>query len=222
MSSKVDDGQIQRHVSLSSSVATTAAAASRWSVWSVVFGLSLFIACLSFKPSEPYLSEYLICNADTQTDTCKQYHSSNDCNSHLPCLWSSSSVCGVVPCANVTYQNCGNDDFNYCQQDHTNHECDKVHCYKHFTEDEVNNDIYPWSTYAYLPFLLLLGPFAEIVSYKQAILFGILGRVATRLLLIYGTSLWNMQLMQAAYSLGTAAEDGEPLILPSGLLIVYF
>ncbi len=187
---------------------------SQWNVWWIVFGLCLFIACLSFKPSEPYLTQYLVCNYNTQKSDCSDSYSGNpdECNSNPPCLWIPSSgsggSCSVVPCSNVTYSDCGNSDYDYCETKGSD-QCQDAHCYKHFSEDQVNNDIYPWSTYAYLPFLLVLGPFAEIVSYKYAILFGILGRVATRALLIYGNSLQEMQLMQVVYSLGTAAEDGK-------------
>jgi hypothetical protein len=52
-----------------------------------------------------------------------------------------------------------------------------------------------------------MGPAAEIFGYRSTILIGICGRVATRFLLIYGSSLLDMQLMQATYSMGSAAED---------------
>lgn len=158
----------------------------------VVTGLCLFIASLTFKPSEPYLSQYLICNYETAKATCTSESSQDLCVANSFCIWSSS--CGVRPCLNVTIGQCGNDDYNYCVKDHNN--CNDMKCYKSFTTNQVNNDIYPWSTYAYLPFLLLLGPFAELFSYQFAILFGILGRVATRFLLLYGNSLLEMQLMQ--------------------------
>ena len=64
---------------------------------------------------------------------------------------------------------------------------------------KVNNDIYVWSTYAYLPFLLFLGPYAELFSYRTAILVGISGRVVTRFLLLYGSSVSDMQLMQVGW-----------------------
>ena len=37
----------------------------------VILGLCLFIFLLSFKPSEPYLSQFLICNYNTQYDYCQ-------------------------------------------------------------------------------------------------------------------------------------------------------
>lgn len=175
-------------------------------VWFLIGGLCIFVFLLNFKPSEPYLSQYLICNQETQEDYCSSFKTSTDCSVSPPCEWSAASQCGIVPCSNVTYSQCGNDDYNYCEQD-SNQSCTDVRCYLHFTDDEVNNDIYPWATYAYLPFLLTLGPFAELFSYRLAILFGLLGRGVARMLLIYGRSLLSMQIMEVAYALGTAAED---------------
>jgi hypothetical protein len=168
-----------------------------------LIGLCAFIFCLGFKPSEPYLSQFLICNKSTQLDYCSAY-SQDECNYNAPCLWSMSS-CSVSPCSNVSIGSCGNDDYDYCYK--SSGRCVESTCYKRFSQNEVNNDIYPWSTYAYFPFLILLGPYAEMVSYRIAIIFGILGRVATRFLLIYGNTLTEMQIMQVTYAMGTAAED---------------
>lgn len=178
--------------------------------WISVVGLCLFIGCLSFKPSEPYLTEYLTCAYDTSTSYCAALSDVNSCaGSAPPCQWSvEQHACQVVPCSNVSLSDCAAGTlYTYCSLDISSTHCKETRCYKHFTEDQVNNDIYPWSTYAYLPFLFTLGPFAEIFSYRAAILFGILGRVLTRVLLLYGESLTAMQLMQVAYSLGSAAED---------------
>jgi hypothetical protein len=192
----------------------------------LILGLCFFIALLSFKPSEPYLTEYLLCNKDTSTVYCKGFHDESSCIvDNAPCTWvSDQNRCDILPCSNITSIDiglCGNDDYNYCQKSSSSSwsaffissssedVCEDAYCYMHFTEDEVNNEIYPWSTYAYLPFLMILGPFAELYSYRIAILFGILGRVATRILLLFGHSLRQMQLMQVVYALGTAAEDGK-------------
>jgi hypothetical protein len=94
----------------------------------------------------------------------------------------------------VSHDDCGNSDFSYCEK--SSDTCKDAKCYKNFSEDEVNDEIYPWSTYAYLPFLLLLGPWAELFSYRIAILVGISGRPVTRFLLLYGRSMRSMQLMQ--------------------------
>ena len=80
-------------------------------------------------------------------------------------------------------------------------------CYIYLSENQVNNEVYPWSTYAYLPALLSLGTFAITTSYRTAILFGMSGRVVTRFILLYGRTLLDMQVMQVTYAIGTAAED---------------
>ena len=173
----------------------------------LILGLAIFIACLNFKPSEPYLSQYLMCTYDTRKDQCSDHSRPDVCDKELPCTWSETKSCTVIPCGDVPIKFCGNDDFDYCEIQ--NDVCQDIKCYESFSEDQVNDQIYPWSTYAYLPFLLLLGPFAELFSYRLSILFGICGRVATRFLLLFGKSLLSMQLMQVAYALGTAAEDGK-------------
>lgn len=175
----------------------------------LIIGLCTFIACISFKPSEPYLSEYLICNYDTQVDTCSEYAAaSSSCSSSNGCTTNDNSMCTAVPCNTLNSTICNSDSaYYYCSYDTNTNLCSSSYCYKNFPESVVNNDIYPWSTYAYLPFLLVFGPFAELVSYRIAILVGIMGRVVTRFLLLYGKTLVDMQLMQVAYSMGTAAED---------------
>ncbi|KAJ1442688.1 reduced folate carrier-domain-containing protein, partial [Ochromonadaceae sp. CCMP2298] len=166
----------------------------------VIFSLCLFLALLSFKPSEPYLSEYLICDKATQAAECS---SSSASSCATPCTLD-SGVCSLQACASLSPADCSSSDYDYCTYDGS---CSPISCYKNFTEDQVNNQIYPWSTYAYLPFLLLLGLLAEYGSYRLAILIGITGRVVTRFLLLYGTTVGEMKLMQVVYALGTAAED---------------
>ena len=48
---------------------------------------------------------------------------------------------------------------------------------------------------------MILGAYAEFCSYRTAILIGITGRVATRFLLLFGTTLSEMQLMQVTYAM---------------------
>lgn len=170
----------------------------------VVAGLCAFIALLSFKPSEPYLSEFLICNYDTQLSLCADHSSQSSCDDNFPCQYSGSS-CGVTPCYNVSSADCGGTSTPYCAAN--GQSCEDAVCYKSFSESQVNNQIYPWSTYSYLLFLVTMGPLTEVFSYKFAILVGIMGRVATRILLLYGTTLYQMQVMQVTYAFGTAAED---------------
>ncbi|KAF4708983.1 hypothetical protein FOZ63_009663, partial [Perkinsus olseni] len=44
------------------------------------------------------------------------------------------------------------------------------------------------------------------VGYKLSLVLGACGRVATRFLLLFGTRLWHMQVMQVCYAFGTTAE----------------
>ena len=176
----------------------------------LILGLCAFMGLLSFKPSEPYLSQFLICNKNTQQDFCDSFDGSSSCSKNDPCYWStSSSSCRVTPCSDVKQKDCGDSSYDYCESANNDNKCSAIYCYKHFSEAQVNDSIYPWSTYAYLPFLLVLGPAAELFSYRAVILISICGRVITRFLLLYGDSLLEMQLMQVFYALGTAAEDGK-------------
>ena len=195
-----------------------------------IAGLCVFIGFLSFKPSEPYLSQYLICNVKSATESCASFTIESDCLSAIigtqrddgygtgQCSWvvqNANSAGSCVPRSCSTYPVGGStasyanpikcSHVNYCSI--KNGACADEVCYKNFSENEVNNSIYPCSTYAYLPALLLLCPLAELVSYRLAILVGIAGRVITRFLLLFGTSLISMQFMQVTYSIGTAAED---------------
>lgn len=169
-----------------------------------ILGLCIFIWCMGFKPSEPYLSQYLICNQVTESDICS---SLTNCNVS-PCNFT-EGICGTIPCQNVELTDCrgSNSDFSYCEISTVSNTCTDSTCYQSFSEKEVNNEIYPWSTYSYFPLLLILTPVAELFSYRVAILSGIAGRVATRFFLLFGSKLWQMQLMQVTYSFGTVAED---------------
>eukprot|EP00598_Pedospumella_elongata_P011091 CAMPEP_0185007190 /NCGR_PEP_ID=MMETSP1098-20130426/86451_1 /TAXON_ID=89044 /ORGANISM="Spumella elongata, Strain CCAP 955/1" /LENGTH=713 /DNA_ID=CAMNT_0027535495 /DNA_START=119 /DNA_END=2260 /DNA_ORIENTATION=+ len=176
----------------------------------IIFGLCAFLCFLSFKPSEPYLSQYLVCELNTQEDYCDGFANPVSCGANVPCTWSmESNLCTPTTCSTVSSSDCGNSDYDYCtKHSHSSGDtCEETKCYKNFTEDEVNDEIYPWSTYAYLPFLLVLGPAAELFSYRAAILVGICGRLVTRFLLLYGKSITDMQWMQVSYAFGTAAED---------------
>eukprot|EP01029_Cantina_marsupialis_P009861 TRINITY_DN2274_c0_g1_i1.p1 TRINITY_DN2274_c0_g1~~TRINITY_DN2274_c0_g1_i1.p1 ORF type:complete len:379 (-),score=88.64 TRINITY_DN2274_c0_g1_i1:719-1855(-) len=77
---------------------------------------------------------------------------------------------------------------------------------KGFVKEEINNQIYPWWTYSYLPLLLIIGLFAESLRYTPVIIVGSLGRLVARVLLIYGESLFTMQVVEVAYAFGSVAE----------------
>ena len=175
----------------------------------IVTSFCLFIALISFKPSEPYLSQYLVCNQSSQDELCgRGSRNSESCESvgSENCRWDvAGSLCEIIPCSDTTSK-CDMKQ-SYCVLDESSQLCANTVCYKYFTDSQVNDNIYPWSTYAYLPFLLILGLTAELIGYRSAILIGISGRIATRFLLLHGTSLLDMQVMQVAYSVGSAAED---------------
>lgn len=184
-----------------------------------IIGSCAFIFFLQFKPSEPYLSEFLICNKNTQQEYCSTL-SVVDCSTTEPCQYLNSS-CFPTPCYALSKNQCTNiDSYDYCE--YSSNYCIDSTCYKYFSVNTVNNEIYPWSTYAYFPFLLILGPYAELYSYRIAIIVGIFGRVITRFLLLFGTTLFQMQLMQVAYSMGTAAEDGKYHLNQISLRIHFF
>ena len=127
----------------------------------------------------------MICNKSSQQAICDDSSSSlSSCESQEQCEWSfSSGNCNLISCSNLSTSSCSSssDDysnpnvFNYCQED--NNVCTEIPCKISLSADEINNEIYPWSTYAYLPFLLLLGVLAEGFSYRVAILLGVSGDI---------------------------------------------
>lgn len=76
---------------------------------------------------------------------------------------------------------------------------------KSFSEDVLASSIYPWSLFGTFVFLLPFGLAAEVVGCRPVILVGLLCREATRALLIFGTSVGTMALMQVCYGAGAAA-----------------
>lgn len=74
------------------------------------------------------------------------------------------------------------------------------------TNKELSASVYPYWTYSYLVFLFIFLPLTDLTRYKPMILVESLGYLGTRVLLIWGTSLQSMQLMQIFYGLATATE----------------
>ncbi|KAF4665545.1 hypothetical protein FOL46_003602 [Perkinsus olseni] len=77
---------------------------------------------------------------------------------------------------------------------------------KGFTDKEINSEIYPWNTYACIPFLLISGCLSEFVGYKLSLILGALGRITMRALILFGTTVTEMKFMEITYAFGTAAE----------------
>jgi len=77
---------------------------------------------------------------------------------------------------------------------------------KGFTNQQVNRDIFPYLTYTYFTATALSTPAVQIFGYKWVILFGTFCRLSTRLLLLYGNTLSEMQLMQVVYGIANATD----------------
>jgi hypothetical protein len=87
--------------------------------WTVLLKLALFVALFSFKPSEPYLSQYLICDQATRAEACADSQSKSVCLENTQCLWS-VDYCTLLPCSSINATQCAitydyNDPFNYCE-----------------------------------------------------------------------------------------------------------
>ena len=77
---------------------------------------------------------------------------------------------------------------------------------KGFSGDAVANDIFPVSIYASLFFYLIAGSASKRMGLKTFVLCGAACRLWTRMILLWGTSLGAMQLMQVVYAAGTSAD----------------
>eukprot|EP00897_Mesotaenium_endlicherianum_P008381 jgi/Mesen1/7571/ME000392S06835 len=77
---------------------------------------------------------------------------------------------------------------------------------KGFSNDQVTLQIFPISVYVGVIATLAAAPLCDLLSYRTVIIIGSCVRVGTRVLLIWGTSLFHMQLSQVTYGVGEAAE----------------
>lgn len=75
---------------------------------------------------------------------------------------------------------------------------------KNLTSGQLNTTVWPFYTYGSFVSLLLVGLAVETMGYKPVILFGLLCRESTRLLLLFGSSLPLMSLMQMTYASASA------------------
>lgn len=79
---------------------------------------------------------------------------------------------------------------------------------KNLTKHEVNDYIYPIWTYSYLVSALFVFLFTDLMRYNPVIIIEVLSYLTTRVLLIWGTSVFAQQMMQVAYGIATATEVG--------------
>ena len=77
---------------------------------------------------------------------------------------------------------------------------------KNFTDEQLENAVYPVWTYSYLVALFVVFFVTDYLRYKPVIIIEALAYLGTRILLIWGTSVLSMQLMQVTYGIATGAE----------------
>lgn len=77
---------------------------------------------------------------------------------------------------------------------------------KDFSDEQVNDQIYPIWTYASLICLLVVAFISEIFSYKHLIVTEGLSQLATRLLLIWGKTLFWIQMTQVTFAWAWSSE----------------
>ena len=79
---------------------------------------------------------------------------------------------------------------------------------KNFSSHQVNDLIYPVWTYSYLISAIFVFLLTDLIRYNPIIIIETLSYIATRVLLIWGTSVFSQQMMQVAYGIATATEVG--------------
>eukprot|EP00300_Choanocystis_sp_HF-7_P039664 c5978_g1_i1.p1 GENE.c5978_g1_i1~~c5978_g1_i1.p1 ORF type:complete len:449 (+),score=56.61 c5978_g1_i1:276-1622(+) len=75
---------------------------------------------------------------------------------------------------------------------------------KHLTSRQLDNNVWPWDTYAAFAFLPLCGVLAEVIGYKATVIVGFVFAQSTRVLLIFATQLSMFSLMQVTYAASSA------------------
>uniref|UniRef100_A0A914HM88 Folate transporter 1 n=1 Tax=Globodera rostochiensis TaxID=31243 RepID=A0A914HM88_GLORO len=78
--------------------------------------------------------------------------------------------------------------------------------FKNFTNAQVYGEIYTFWTYSNLLAMLPILVLTDLVRYKPILVLEAVSLVACWLLLVYGTTLWQMQLMQICFGIATASD----------------
>uniref|UniRef100_A0A0M3JVT9 Folate transporter 1 (inferred by orthology to a C. elegans protein) n=1 Tax=Anisakis simplex TaxID=6269 RepID=A0A0M3JVT9_ANISI len=81
-----------------------------------------------------------------------------------------------------------------------------VSSFKNFTDTELYSEIYPFWTYSYLIALIPIFFLTDILRYKTIIVLEAACLCATWALLVWGTNIRQMQLMQIVFGIASAAE----------------
>uniref|UniRef100_A0A915ERW9 Folate transporter 1 n=1 Tax=Ditylenchus dipsaci TaxID=166011 RepID=A0A915ERW9_9BILA len=78
--------------------------------------------------------------------------------------------------------------------------------FKNFTNDQLYGEIYPYSTYSNLLALIPIFFLSDLLLYKPVILLEALMLCSTWILLIFGTSVTQMQIMQVFFGIATSSD----------------
>ncbi|VDN60045.1 unnamed protein product [Dracunculus medinensis] len=81
-----------------------------------------------------------------------------------------------------------------------------VSSFKNFTNAELYSQIYPYWTYSYLVALIPVFFLTDILRYKPIIMLEAVSLCATWALLVWGKTVWQMQIMQIAFGISSASE----------------
>lgn len=74
------------------------------------------------------------------------------------------------------------------------------------SRQDLSNQIYPFSTYSYLVFLLLVLIFTDVLLYKSILFLESASFIVVWITLIFGRSVFSQQIGQVCYGLAMAAE----------------
>lgn len=88
---------------------------------------------------------------------------------------------------------------------------------KHFTNEQILIEIFPYGIYATLFFTLLAAPACHYFTHRAVIIIGTFSKLATFVIQYYGESLFFMQLTQVTYGLGMASN----LVFSSYIFLIF-
>ncbi|CAD5205861.1 unnamed protein product [Bursaphelenchus okinawaensis] len=77
---------------------------------------------------------------------------------------------------------------------------------KNLTNEELYGQVYPYWTYSYLVFLIPIFIITDLLKYKPVVVIEAAALTTTWALLVFGNTVWQMQIMQIAFGLATSAE----------------
>jgi thiamine transporter 2/3 len=74
------------------------------------------------------------------------------------------------------------------------------------SKQDLSIYVYPWSTYSYLVFLLVILIFTDVLLYKPVLFLESASFIVVWITLIFGRSVFSQQVGQVSYGLALAAE----------------